>query len=149
MAADQNAKLRNLLAGYSDSIRLSDIKANIAVLFVAIMMGTVVQYKDSYPSYLTLPVLLAPFLFIFLNLLMSVYPRYPQAGHKRFPIRRKIDPEHFDFLADADAHAASLPDQCALFSRILWWKNITLQTAYVASMASLVVAGLLLFIGRR
>jgi hypothetical protein len=39
MAQDQKAKLRNLVAGYSDSIRLSDIKANIAVLFVAIMIS--------------------------------------------------------------------------------------------------------------
>jgi len=37
MAKDKNARLRNLIAGYSDSIRLSDIKALIAVLFVAIM----------------------------------------------------------------------------------------------------------------
>jgi len=148
MATDRNAQLRNLLAGYSDSIRLSDIKANIAVLFVAIMMGTVVQYRDSYPPYLTLPVLMAPFLFIFLNLLASVYPRYPQAGRPRFPIRRKIDPEDFDFLADPAAHAESLPHQCAMFSRILWWKNITLQTAYVASMLTLAVSGILLFAGR-
>ena len=41
MARDRDAQLRNLIAGYGDSIRLSDIKANIAVLFVAIMMGTV------------------------------------------------------------------------------------------------------------
>ncbi len=32
MAADRNAKPRNLLAGYSDSIRLSDVKANIAAI---------------------------------------------------------------------------------------------------------------------
>ena len=45
MAKDKNAQLRNLIAGYSDSIRLSDIKALIAVLFVAIMMGTVLQFR--------------------------------------------------------------------------------------------------------
>ena len=33
-----------------------------------------------------------------------------------------------------------------MFSRMLWWKNITLQMAYVASMASIVAAGILLFI---
>jgi len=60
--ADRNAKLRNLLAGYSDSIRLSDIKANIAVLFVAIVMGTVLQFRDFYPWYLSLPVIMAPFI---------------------------------------------------------------------------------------
>ncbi len=149
MAKDQNAQLRNLIAGYSDSIRLSDIKANIAVLFVAIMMGTVIQYKDMYPHYLTLPVLLAPFLFIFLNLLVSVYPRYPQSGRSRFPIRRRIDPEDFDFLTDPEKDLRTLPERCAMFSRILWWKNITLQTAYVTSMATLVVAGVLLFVARQ
>jgi len=47
MATDKNARLRNLIAGYSDSIRLSDIKALIAVLFVAIMMGTVLSSAHS------------------------------------------------------------------------------------------------------
>jgi hypothetical protein len=48
MAKDKNARLRNLIAGYGDSIRLSDIKALIAVLFVAIMMGTVLQFRALY-----------------------------------------------------------------------------------------------------
>ncbi len=32
MAADRNAKPRKLLAGYSDLIRLSDVKADIAAI---------------------------------------------------------------------------------------------------------------------
>src|SRR5271157_6348725 len=84
MAKDKNAQLRNLIAGYGDSIRLSDIKALIAVLFVAIMMGTVLQFRELYPWYLSVPVLLAPFMIIFLNLLISVYPRYPRSGRERF-----------------------------------------------------------------
>ena len=58
MSKDHEAQLRNLIAGYGDSIRLSDIKANIAVLFVAIMMGTVLQFRGNYPHYLNVPVLL-------------------------------------------------------------------------------------------
>lgn len=146
MAADRNAKLRNLLTGYSDFIRLSDIKANIAVLFVAIMMGTVLQFRDFYPWYLSLPVILAPFMIIFLNLLISVYPRYPRAGRHRFPIRRKTESEDFVFVEDTQRDLESLPERCALFSRILWWKNITLQIAYVVAMATLVAAGILLFV---
>jgi hypothetical protein len=145
MAADKNAPLRNLLAGYSDSIRLSDAKALIGVLFVAIMMGTVIQYKDLYPSYLTLPVLLPPFMFIFVNLLISVYPRFPRAGRSRFPIQRRMEPEDFDFLMDGLSEQDTLPERCAMFSRILWWKNTTLQLAYVASLALIAVAGILLF----
>ena len=147
MARDRDAQLRNIIAGYSDSIRLSDIKALIAVLFVAIMMGVVVQYHDLYPWYLSLPVVLAPFLFIFMNLLISVYPRYPREGRDRFPIRRIIEPREFDFLA-APSNRDELAERCALLSRILWWKNITLQIAYVASMITMVVAAVLLFVAR-
>jgi hypothetical protein len=79
-------------------------------------------------------------------LLISVYPRFPRAGRKRFPIWRNPDPEDFDFVADTEAELEGLPALCAGLSRILWWKNITLQMAYIASMASLVVAGILLFV---
>ena len=95
ISKDHENQLRNLIAGYGDSIRLSDIKANIAVLFVAIMMGTVLQFRDHYPHYLNVPVLLAPFIVIFFNLLASVYPRFPRAGRRRFPIWRGSKPGRF------------------------------------------------------
>ena len=149
MAKDRNARLRNLIAGYGDSIRLSDIKALIAVLFVAIMMGTVLQFRERYPWYLSAPaVILTPFMIIFLNLLISVYPRFPRAGRRRFPIWRNPDPEDFDFIADTEAELEGLPALCAILSRILWWKNITLLTADVLSMACLAAAAILLFVGR-
>ena len=146
ISKDHENQLRNLLVGYGDSIRLSDIKANIAVLFVAIMMGTVLQFRDHYPHYLNVPVLLAPFIVIFFNLLASVYPRFPRAGRKRFPIWRHSDPEEFEFIADPVLDVEELPVRCALLSRILYWKNITLQTAYLVSIGTLVVAGVLLFV---
>jgi hypothetical protein len=148
MAKDQNAQLRNLIAGYGDSIRLSDIKAMIAVLFVAIMLGTVLQFRDRYPWYLSAPVLMIPFMIIFLNLLISVYPRFPRSGRRRFPLWRNANPEHFSFVADTEAETAELPARCALLSRILWWKNITLQIAYLLSMACLVATAILLFVAR-
>ena len=114
MAKDKNAQLRNLIAGYGDSIRLSDIKALIAVLFVAIMMGTVLQFRQLYPWYLSVPVILTPFMIIFLNLLISVYPRFPRAGRRRFPIWRNADPKDFDFVADTEAELEALPALCAI-----------------------------------
>jgi hypothetical protein len=146
MAQDKNAQLRNFIAGYRDSMMLSDIKALIAVLFVAIMMGTVLQYRPHYPWYLTPLVILAPFLIIFLNLLISVYPWFPRAGRERFPIRRNADPSDFDFVADTQAELEGLPGLCANLSRILWWKNITLLTANILSIATLAAALILLFV---
>ena len=145
VSKDHENQLRNLLVGYGDSIRLSDIKANIAVLFVAIMMGTVLQFRDHYPHYLNVPVLLAPFIVIFFNLLASVYPRFPRAGRRRFPIWRGSKPEDFEFIADPVLDVEELPVRCALMSRILFWKNITLQIAYLVAMATLAAAGVLLF----
>ena len=146
MARDRDAQLRNLIAGYGDSIRLSDIKANIAVLFVAIMMGTVLQFRAQYPSYLSVPVILAPFIVMFLNLLASVYPRYPRAGRKRFPVWRGSSPADFEFIADPVLEAEELPVRCALLSRTLYWKNVTLQAAYLIAMATLFAGGVLLFV---
>ncbi len=146
MAKDKNAQLRDLIAGYGNSIRLSDIKALIAVLFVAIMMGTVVQFRELYPWYLSVPVILTPFMIIFINLLISVYPRFPRPGRQRFPIWRNPDPENFDFIADTEAELEGLPARCAVLSRILWWKTVTLQTAYILSMFCLAAAAILLFV---
>jgi Pycsar effector protein len=148
MTEDRNAQLRNLIAGYGDSIVLSDAKAMIAVLFVAIMLVTVLQFRDSYPWYLSVPVLIIPFALIFLNLLASVFPRYPRSGRKRFPLWRNARPDAFDFLADPQADDEDLAERCALLSRILWWKNTTLQAAYILSMACLAASAMLLFIGR-
>jgi len=145
MAKDREAQLRNISAGYSEQIRVSDGKAIVAVLFVAIMLNVVVQYHDFYPWYLGLPVALAPFLFIFMNLLISVYPRYPRDGEDRFPVRRRVDPEDFGFLS-APTNRDVLAERCALLSRILWWKNTTLRIAYVTSMITMVVAAILLFV---
>ena len=119
MAKDKNAQLRDLIAGYSDSIRLSDIKALIAVLFIAIMMLTVIQFRQLYPWYLSVPVILTPFMIIFINLLISVYPRFPRAGRRGFPIWRNPDPEDFDFIADTEAELEGLATRCAILSRIL------------------------------
>ena len=51
MAQDQNAQMRNLIAGYRDSMMLSDIKALIAVLFVAIICVLVTMGLLLYVSF--------------------------------------------------------------------------------------------------
>jgi hypothetical protein len=42
----------------------------------------------------------------------------------------------------------ALPERCALRSRILWWKTVTLQTAYVTAMITLALAAILLILGQ-
>ena len=48
--ADPAQAYRGLIAGYTDAIRASDFKANIAILFVAFMMGPVLGNYTNFPK---------------------------------------------------------------------------------------------------
>ena len=114
MARDRDAQLRNLIAGYGDSIRLSDIKANIAVLFVAIMMGTVLQFRAQYPSYLNVPVTAGA---VHRHVSQSARLRLSAVsplGTQAVPGLARPSPADFEFIADPVLEAEELPVRCAL-----------------------------------
>ena len=73
---------RGLIAGYTEAIRSSDFKANIAFLFVAFMMGSVLWNYTSFPSYLPIQLVLLPFLIVYFSLFMVLIPRYPKRGQE-------------------------------------------------------------------
>ena len=83
--ADASQPYRSLIAGYTDAIRASDFKANIAILFVAFMMGPVLGNYTRFPSYLPIPFVMLPFLIVYLCLFAVLIPRYPRRGSKTFP----------------------------------------------------------------
>ncbi len=78
---------RNLIAGYTEAIRASDFKANIAFLFVAFMMGSVLWNYTSFPDYLSIQLVLLPFLVVYFFLFLVLIPRYPKRGAKSLPRR--------------------------------------------------------------
>jgi hypothetical protein len=84
--ADPAQRFRNIAAAFTDSIRVTDFKANVALVFVAIMLGPVVGARDKFPPFLPLPLVLTPVLTIFLCLLICLYPRYPREGRQHFLI---------------------------------------------------------------
>src|SRR6202012_4242645 len=86
---------RGLIAGYTEAIRASDFKANIAFLFVAFMMGSVLWNYTSFPSYLSVQLVLLPFLIVYFSLFMVLIPRYPKRGAKSFLVARNLTPADF------------------------------------------------------
>src|ERR1700733_14036340 len=90
---------RGLIAGYTEAIRSSDFKANIAFLFVAFMMGAVLWNYTSFPSYLPIQLVLLPFLIVYFSLFMVLIPRYPKRGAKTFIVARNLTPMDFEFVA--------------------------------------------------
>jgi hypothetical protein len=132
----------NLISAYTDTIRTSDFKANLAVLFVAIMMGPIVAYRDKYPHFLSLPLVLAPFIIAFFCLLICVFPRYPRRGN-RFLIRNPAKSD-FVFIENNEDDIEQLKIRCAILSGILYWKTLFLNISLIICLGTIVVIFFLL-----
>src|SRR5947209_20240737 len=75
---------KGLAAAYTDAIRASDFKANIVMFFLSLTMGPVLFNRDKFPPFLTMPVLVAPFLAMFFCLFVALLPPYPRRARARF-----------------------------------------------------------------
>lgn len=149
MAQDAETYYRNLILGFSDAIRISDFKANVAIVFVAIMLGPVIAFRDKFPVYLPLSVALLPFVLIFLCLLICLFPRYPRRGRVEFIIARNADPALFHPSDDPVIDLERQQTLCAILSQILYWKTVMLYVSYYTCMLSvLAVAALVAFTSR-
>jgi hypothetical protein len=136
MAKDEATFYRETLATYGGNIAMSDFKANVAIVFVAIMMGPVVGLGNKFPSYLPMAVALLPFLIIFFCLLICLWPRYPKEGQESFIIARNADPSVFKVPEADEIHLKRQQQLCAVFSRILFWKRLMLYISFYTCILS-------------
>jgi hypothetical protein len=142
---DAAAHYRNLIGAFTETIRLSDFKANVAIVFAGIMMGPVISFRDKLPDYLPLNLALAPFLLVFVCLLICLYPRYGRQGRVHFVIARNAPPHLFPGPEGEDIELEKLQTLCAILSRILYWKTLMLLISFytciftVAAIALIVV----------
>jgi hypothetical protein len=139
MAKDPAAYFRSTNAILVDSIRASDFKAQVAIIFVGIMMGPVIGARDKLPSYFSLGMVMAPFLIIYFCLLICLLPRYPGMGRANFVIRRNADPIMFPPPENETTELERLQTLCAISSRILYWKNLMLYISYYTCIVSIAV----------
>jgi hypothetical protein len=135
---------RNLIAGYTEAIRASDFKANIAFLFVAFMMGSVLWNYTSFPSYLSVQLVLLPFLIVYFSLFMVLIPRYPKRGAKSFLVARNLTPADFEFVAQSADDIEQLKLTCAVLSDILWWKTQSIRVGFLLSIVCVFLTMILL-----
>jgi hypothetical protein len=143
-APDPAMHYGGLIGVYQEAIRLCDFKANLTVLFVAIMMGPVVASRDKFPHFLSLPLALAPFLVAFFCLLMVVFPRFPRRETRNFLIVRNPTKSDFQYSEHGDDDIEQLKLRCAILSGILFWKNTFLKIALCICLATLLAAFFLL-----
>ena len=144
MAQDAASYYRGMIGGFTDAIRISDFKANVAIVFVGIMMGPVLAFRDKFPPYLPLALILAPFLVIYVCLLICLYPRYPRRGNVHFIIKRNADPALFQMPPDEAYELDQQQTFCAILSQILYWKTLMLKISYFACLATVAVIALMI-----
>jgi hypothetical protein len=135
---------RGLIAGYTEAIRSSDFKANIAFLFVAFMMGSVLWNYTSFPSYLPIQLVLLPFLIVYFFLFLVLIPRYPKRGAKSFLVARNLTPEDFEYVAQNVDDPEQLKLTCAVLSDILWWKTQCIRVGFLVAIICVVLSMVLL-----
>lgn len=147
--ADPAQSYRSLIAGYTDAIRASDFKANIAILFVAFMMGPVLGNYPQFPSYLPIPFVLLPFVIVYLCLFAVLIPRYPKRGAKHFLVSRTALADDFTNVVEMDDEIEQLKLRCSVLSELLWWKTQYIRISFVVAMVSIVAtAGILIYVWR-
>src|SRR5579863_8813174 len=138
IAADPAQPYRGLIAGYTDAIRQSDFKANIAILFVAFMMGPVLGNYPRFPHYLPIPFVMLPFLIVYICLLAVLIPRYP---------KRNATVRDFASVVEAEDELEQLKLRCSVLSELLWWKTLYIRISFFVAMASIVACmGLLVYV---
>jgi hypothetical protein len=143
-SGDPSQPYRSLIAGYTDAIRASDFKANIAILFVAFMMGPILGNYTRFPSYLPIPFVLLPFLIVYLCLFAVLIPRYPRRGAKNFLVSRTATANDFLNVAETEDEIDQLKLRCAVLSELLWWKTLYIRISFLLSMVCIVLTIFLL-----
>jgi len=142
--ADPTQPYRSLIAGYQDSIRAMDNKANITLLFVAFMMGPILYNYPRFPAYLPIPFILLPFLIAYLCLFLVVIPRYPKRGAKNFLVSRTATAADFENVSETEDELEQLKLRCAVLSETLWRKTQYLRISLILSMICIVATVFLL-----
>ena len=137
---------KNQADQYTDAIRASDFKANIVMFFLSLTMGPIIFNHDKFPPFLSMPVIIAPFLIMFFCLFMALVPRYPKRGRASFFISGKATPEDFRYRGPNLNEAKELQLRVAILSDILYWKTVCLRTAFFICIASVLVSAVLLAI---
>jgi hypothetical protein len=131
IAADPAQPYRSLIAAYTDAFRMSDFKANIALLFGAFMMGPVLGNYALSPSYLPMPFVLLPFLIMYICLLAVLIPRYPKRGAKHFIVSRNAIVSDFAKAVETDDELDQLKLRCSVLSGLLWWRPSTFELVFL------------------
>jgi Family of unknown function (DUF5706) len=135
---------RDFSAIYTDAIRSSDFKANIALLFLPLLMVPILSAHESGLAHVPQSMILAPFLVAYFFLILAIFPRYFRSEKSSFHLSRKASPRHFSFTHDPEVELEEVRHRVALLSRILWWKTLYLRISLGICLVCIPIFGITL-----
>ena len=140
MSPDTVKYFEGLLTVYTDNIRISDIKSNIILFFLAISIPTVAAFRAQLPTYVPFFLLLLLPLFSIIALVLAIYPRFVVTPGFPFFIKRSVEPEDFVSPPDDDTEFLALfRARCAALAKILYWKIALFRIAMASCLICLAV----------
>jgi hypothetical protein len=131
---------------YTDAIRSSDFKANIALLFLPLLMVPILSAHERGLAHIPLWMILAPFLTAYFFLILAIFPRYLRSEKSAFHLSRTAGPHHFSFTHETSAELEEIKHRVALLSRILWWKTLYLRISLGVCLVAIPLFGVTLAI---
>ena len=144
MTKDATTYYRNQIAAYTDAIRMSDFKANVAIIYGAFTIGPILAFSSSFPAFLPAPVVLLPFVIVFFCLLICLLPRYPREGRANFIIDRNATPGDFQSPKTSDVITDQQQVLCVILCRILYWKTVYLRISFSIYIVGTVIVAMFL-----
>jgi hypothetical protein len=126
---------------YTDAIRSSDFKANIALLFLPLLMVPILSAHERGLAQIPLSVILAPFLIAYFFLILAIFPRYFRSEKSAFHLSRTAGPHHFNFTHEPEIELEEIKHRVALLSRILWWKTLYLRLSLGVCLVAIPLFG--------
>jgi Family of unknown function (DUF5706) len=137
---------RDFAAIYNDAIRSSDFKANIALLFLPLLMVPILSAHERNLAHIPLSLILMPFLAAYFLLILAIFPRYLRSEKSNFHLSRKASAHHFSFTHDSQIELDEVRHRVALLARILWWKTLYLRLSLGVCLVAIPVFGIALVI---
>ncbi len=123
---------------YTDAIRMSDFKANVAIIYGAFTIGPIIGNRSHYPHFFPVSVILFPYIVAFFCLLLCLLPRYPRSGRSTFPIGLGTQPKDFIHPDNESALARQQLDLCVVLCKILHRKTVLLRISFSIYIAGTV-----------
>jgi hypothetical protein len=133
-----------LIGTYTDNIRNADTKSNIIIIVILFSISTVTAFRNQFPSFMPIYLLLLLPLCAIIVLMLAIYPRFVVIPGFPFYVRRSM--QHDDFVTppeDGKDLLVLYRHRCAALANILYWKIFLFRIAMVLCLIYLIILAFL------